>query len=169
MMRSEDANLLCENPEWRLVLQAYLEAEANSRAAAPVGRNAPPVATAPPLDVQLSAESVADDSADDEKSSVGWSPRLTAVAGVVSEMLSVIHGGLIASGLLKFELFGRDGGLRYRATPQAKAALRQLEESTSSDSDDTAVTSPCEPVEATTPEEAAPQSKPRQRQLRRAA
>lgn len=53
----------------------------------------------------------------------GWVPRLHEVADVPSEQLPGIHGKLIAFGFLKFDLAGRDAGVRYQLTPIAKQSL----------------------------------------------
>ena len=106
-MQTEETILLSENPEWRLVLQTYFQAEqelpAPSRSESAKAKAAAAEAVAPSSEVPEA------ENAEHEKSAVGWLPRLRAVAGVASELLSSIHGGLIAAGLLRFELFGRDG------------------------------------------------------------
>ncbi len=53
----------------------------------------------------------------------GWIPRVTEVAAIESAKLPAIHGKLIAFGFLKFDLAGRDAGMRYQLTPQGKQAL----------------------------------------------
>lgn len=53
----------------------------------------------------------------------GWIPRVTEVAAIESTKLPAIHGKLIAFGFLKFDLAGRDAGMRYQLTPQGKQAL----------------------------------------------
>jgi hypothetical protein len=55
----------------------------------------------------------------------GWLPRLRAVAGIEGEALSRAHGRLIALGLLKFELAGRDAGMLYQVSPLGKRTLEQ--------------------------------------------
>jgi len=52
-----------------------------------------------------------------------WSPRITAVDGLVPEQLSVIHGKLIALGMLKFEIGNRADGVQYQLTPFGRQAL----------------------------------------------
>ena len=52
-----------------------------------------------------------------------WSPRMTAVEGLVPEQLSVIHGKLIALGMLKFEIGSRADGVQYQLTSFGRQAL----------------------------------------------
>jgi hypothetical protein len=66
----------------------------------------------------------------------GWVPRLQEVPETPNEELPGIHGKLIAFGFLKFDLAGRDGGIRYQLSPLGKQAISgpassDLEESTS--------------------------------------
>ena len=53
----------------------------------------------------------------------GWIPRVIEVATIDSTSLPSIHGKLIAFGFLKFDLSGRDAGMRYQLSPQGKQAL----------------------------------------------
>ena len=53
----------------------------------------------------------------------GWVPRVHAADEIPSEELSGIHGKLIAFGFLKFDLAGRDGGIRYQLTPVGKQGI----------------------------------------------
>ena len=52
-----------------------------------------------------------------------WSVRITEVAGLLPEQLSVIHGKLIALGMLKFEIGSRADGVQYQVTPFGRQAL----------------------------------------------
>jgi hypothetical protein len=52
-----------------------------------------------------------------------WSPRITEVAGLLPEQLSVIHGKLIALGMLKFEIGSRADGVQYQVTSFGRQAL----------------------------------------------
>ena len=66
----------------------------------------------------------------------GWIPRVIEVETIDSAALPSIHGKLIAFGFLKFDLSGRDAGMRYQLTPQGKQALlgkALAEEETSDD------------------------------------
>ena len=66
----------------------------------------------------------------------GWIPRVAEVETIDSAVLPSIHGKLIAFGFLKFDLSGRDAGMRYQLTPQGKQALlgqALAEEETSDD------------------------------------
>ena len=53
----------------------------------------------------------------------GWIPRVIEVEAIDTAALPSIHGKLIAFGFLKFDLSGRDAGMRYQLTPQGKQAL----------------------------------------------
>ena len=52
-----------------------------------------------------------------------WSPRITDVAELAAEQLSVIHGKLIALGMLKFEIGNRADGVQYQLTTLGRQAL----------------------------------------------
>jgi acyl dehydratase len=53
----------------------------------------------------------------------GWMARLIDVSGIEPAQLSAIHGKLIAHGMLKFDVGGRDVGVRYQLTHQGRRAL----------------------------------------------
>lgn len=53
----------------------------------------------------------------------GWIPRLTELPGIDPALLSSIHGKLIAFGMLKFDVGGRDVGVQYQLTHQGRRAL----------------------------------------------
>jgi len=53
----------------------------------------------------------------------GWVPRPVEFSGIEPEKVSAIHGKLIAFGFLKFDVSGRDVGVRYQLTPQGRRAL----------------------------------------------
>jgi hypothetical protein len=61
--------------------------------------------------------------ADDADDSASWLPRITQLADVDPSTMPALHGRLIALGLLRFELFGRAGGMRYRLSPLGRRAL----------------------------------------------
>ena len=63
----------------------------------------------------------------------GWVPRLHEIPETPKEDLPGIHGKLIAFGFLKFDLSGRDGGIRYQLTPLGKQGINS---STPSDGDE---------------------------------
>jgi hypothetical protein len=52
-----------------------------------------------------------------------WSLRITAVVDLAAEQLSMIHGKLIALGLLKFEIGSRADGMQYQLTTLGRQAL----------------------------------------------
>jgi len=53
----------------------------------------------------------------------GWTPRVHDVPEIPNDELAGIHGKLIAFGFLKFDLAGRDGGIRYQLTPLGKIGI----------------------------------------------
>jgi len=67
----------------------------------------------------------------------GWVPRITEIDQIPATELSAIHGKLIAYGFLKFDLAGRDGGIRYQLTPIGK---KIIDEPSSADEDATELT-----------------------------
>ncbi len=74
----------------------------------------------------------------------GWLPRLRSVDGIEGEALARAHGQLIALGFLKFELMGREDGMRYQVSPLGKRTIEQGDhaseegETISDDGDDSA-------------------------------
>jgi hypothetical protein len=52
-----------------------------------------------------------------------WIARQTEIPGVAAEELSAIHGKLIAFGMLKFDVGGRDVGIQYQVTHQGRRVL----------------------------------------------
>lgn len=56
----------------------------------------------------------------------GWISRIHEIPVIPVEELPGIHGKLIAFGFLKFDLTGRDGGIRYQLTPLGKQAITSL-------------------------------------------
>jgi hypothetical protein len=56
-------------------------------------------------------------------SSLEWSPRIVQVPGVAAELVSAIHGKLIALGMLKFEISSRTDGMQYQLTTLGRQAL----------------------------------------------
>lgn len=53
----------------------------------------------------------------------GWTARVQEVADIPNAELAGIHGKLIAFGFLKFDLAGRDLGVRYQLTPLGRQAI----------------------------------------------
>ena len=66
----------------------------------------------------------------------GWVSRLHEVPETHSDELPGIHGKLIAFGFLKYDLAGRDGGIRYQLTPLGKQGLHPTSEKDDEDSED---------------------------------
>jgi len=58
----------------------------------------------------------------------GWLPRLRSVHGLEADNLPRIHGGLIALGLLKFQLDGRGKGVRYQLSSGSRQILARASE-----------------------------------------
>jgi len=53
----------------------------------------------------------------------GWIARPADIPGIDPQTLSTIHGRLIAYGLLKFDVGGRDTGVQYQLSPLGRRAL----------------------------------------------
>ena len=66
----------------------------------------------------------------------GWIPRIHHIAEIAGDELPGIHGKLIAFGFLKFDVAGRDEGIRYQLTPLGKQGIN---ESVPSEVDDSAI------------------------------
>jgi hypothetical protein len=114
-MTDQHLDWLKEQPAAILLLEAYARLEAAlPRRPSKLGK-AEPLPTAP--------EPTADnDSAEEADDAECWIPRLKSLEGVDPDVVSQLHGGLIARGLLKFEVFGRQLGMRYRLTPDGRKA-----------------------------------------------
>ncbi|MFV0446144.1 MAG: hypothetical protein ACK5Q5_21415 [Planctomycetaceae bacterium] len=128
-METNFADLLGEHPEWQLTLQAYQAAEAvvaeqlaQERAAAKKASKTADEAIEPVPADEGHVENASDDG-DDAQRKQTWVRRLREVRGVAADRLAPIHGRLIAEGLLQFSLGGRDEGVLYRLTRDAKQVL----------------------------------------------
>jgi hypothetical protein len=120
-MSEELRMLVLDHPEWVCVLAAYAAAE----------------------EAGASVAATPDDSEPDGAGrGLKWSPRLTHVAGVPNERLAPLHGRLIAHGLLQFNLGGRDSGVLYRVTGEARNLVEELAESGELQTSATAESSP---------------------------
>lgn len=135
-METHPSTLLTEHPEWQLVLQVYQAAEAVAMEQAAQERAAAKRASGKEQ-VQPETESTAEDESSDGESASEererkqiWIRRIREVAGVSEDRLAPIHGRLIAEGLLHFSLGGRDEGVLYRLTREAKQSLAQMPELT---------------------------------------
>ena len=96
-MDGNDAQLLDENPEWRLVLEEYqrlIEDSKNHRS--------------------------------DEETGTVWTQRMSHLSEIPPETLQTIHGQLIAMNWLTFQLEGRNAGLLYRITGEGRKALESV-------------------------------------------
>ncbi len=98
-MDQHDVDLLGSNPDWRQVLLAY-----RSALEAPAG-----------ADEQLG-----------ELIAKGFRPRVREVDGIQPELISRIHGKLIAHGFLQVEIADRTGGMLYQLTQAGRRACVQL-------------------------------------------
>ena len=56
-------------------------------------------------------------------SETGWLARIAAVDGLAVEQTSMVHGKLIALGLLKIDMGTRTEGVRYQVTPLGRQAV----------------------------------------------
>jgi hypothetical protein len=54
--------------------------------------------------------------------SLGWVPRLSRLDGVEPDRLALLHGKLIALGLLSFEVLGKSG-MQYQLSPLGRRTL----------------------------------------------
>ncbi len=54
----------------------------------------------------------------------GWVLRISSLEDINEEELPKIHGKLIAVGYLKFQLSGRNSGVKYQISPAGKLALK---------------------------------------------
>jgi len=115
-MISEPTELLAENPDWIRVLAAYVEAEQQ-------------LAETTEQEQQQQTEATEETDDGDEEESPRpkkWLPRVREVENVAPSQLPAIHGKLIAHGLLKFDLQGRNDGVVYRLTPQSRSAVNSV-------------------------------------------
>ena len=131
-----ELQLWLENPSWHLVLDAYVlstqlareeakqQAEARREALAEQAANSPEsvesesdVPDALPIDPQETPFG------DSEAEFDGWVSRIHAVEDVPEELLSRIHGKLIALGLLKFDICSRTSGVSYQVTRLGRQML----------------------------------------------
>ena len=141
-MDTNFAELLREHPGWHRVLQAYSQAEADGvglvqlagQERSSLARAEAPLPASPESEAALVETSAASISASGQdpvgveapQRGLKWLRRLRDVSDVPAAELAAIHGRLIADGLLQFELGGRDEGVVYRLTRDARQALAQL-------------------------------------------
>jgi hypothetical protein len=111
-MTDQPLEWLKEQPAGLALLAAYARHEADCPR-----RPRPAESADPPVDA------AADSDPEFEADASHWIPRLTAVENVDPASLPSLHGRLIALGLLKFELFGRTGGMRYRLSTAGRQTL----------------------------------------------
>ncbi|MEP3481798.1 MAG: hypothetical protein ABJZ55_21325 [Fuerstiella sp.] len=98
----------------------------------------------------------------------GWLERIDELTGVEINQLTALHGQLIASGMLKFEISGRSVGLKYQLSQQGKKALEvkavdpddEDQEVISDLEDDVEVTAPAEILAVATADDEDRQSEP---------
>ncbi|HVJ84109.1 MAG TPA: hypothetical protein VM452_00620 [Caulifigura sp.] len=126
-MTDQNSEWLTEQPAATLLLAAYVEREAQlpkrpARTAVAAATAAASPIEPPPPAVETEPAAPDENAADEAENADAWCARVTALEGVDAEKLSQLHGGLIARGYLKYELFGRQLGLRYRLTPDGRRA-----------------------------------------------
>jgi hypothetical protein len=78
----------------------------------------------------------------------GWVPRIHESEEIPVAELSAIHGKLIAFGFLKFDLAGRDGGIRYQLTPLGKQGINVAVPVEEDESEEPNLTVHAEPIPA---------------------
>jgi hypothetical protein len=119
-MTDQPLDWLTEQPAATLILAAYAAREAQLPKRPARRAETAEVPVVPAGEAEPVAESVA--VVNEEENAEAWVPRVASVDGVDPGLLSQLHGGLIARGLLKYELFGRQLGMRYRLTPEGRRA-----------------------------------------------
>jgi len=112
---------LTEQPAAVTLLAAYAERESLLPRRPSRAETAVAPATGPIGETDPSADP--EPAANESENAEAWIPRVGAIEGVDTALLSPLHGGLIARGLLKCELFGRHHGMRYRLTPDGRRAV----------------------------------------------
>ena len=71
----------------------------------------------------------------------GWLERINSLPDLTTDCLIRMHGQLIAMGYLKFEISGRNVGLRYQISPKGRQALERAQLApTTSENDDPGLT-----------------------------
>jgi hypothetical protein len=119
-MTDQPLDWLTEQPAATLILVAYAAREAQLPKR--------PTRRAPTADVpvvpsgETESASEVEVAGNEEENADAWVPRVTSIEGIEASVLSQLHGGLIARGYLKYELFGRQLGMRYRLTPEGRRA-----------------------------------------------
>ncbi|TWT52298.1 hypothetical protein KOR42_29840 [Thalassoglobus neptunius] len=97
-MQLNTQHLLAERPDWQAVLKLYFDL----------------------LDeVKIERDS--------EESGPRWARRIPQIENIAPEVLTEIHGQLIAMDLLTFQLEDKDDGLMYRITREGRRALLAVE------------------------------------------
>lgn len=119
-MTDQPTDWLQEQPTATLILAAYADREALLPKRTIRRAETAEVPVVPAGESEPAAE--AETPANEEENADAWIPRVSAVEGVEPSALSQLHGGLIARGFLKYELFGRTIGMRYRLTPEGRRA-----------------------------------------------
>lgn len=66
----------------------------------------------------------------------GWLERIDALEGLTAEDLTRIHGQLIATGNLKFEISGRSVGLCYKLSDRGRQTLEKARATADSENND---------------------------------
>jgi hypothetical protein len=123
-MTDQPLEWLKEQPAATLILAAYLDREARlpKRPARRIESAEVPAVAAGETEPASDAAALVNE----EENAEAWVPRVTSIEGIEPSTLSQLHGGLIARGLLKYELFGRHLGMRYRLTPEGRRAAEAV-------------------------------------------
>src|SRR5436190_16002194 len=99
-MTDQPLDWLKEQPAATLILAAYLAREAQLPKRPARRSEAAEVPAVPAGETEPAAEPVV--AANEEENADAWVPRVTSIEGVEAAVLSQLHGGLIARGLLKY-------------------------------------------------------------------
>jgi hypothetical protein len=118
-MTDQPLDWLTEQPAATLILAAYAAREAQLPKRPTRRAETAEIPVVPTGETEQASEPVA---ANEEENADAWVARVASVDGVEPAVLSQLHGGLIARGYLKYELFGRQLGMRYRLTPEGRRA-----------------------------------------------
>jgi hypothetical protein len=127
-MTDQPTDWLNEQPAAGLILVAYAAREALLPKRTPKQAAVAENPVAPTGEAAPATEG--EEPAGEAENADAWVPRVSEVDGVEPAVLSQLHGGLIARGFLKYELFGRQIGMRYRLTPEGRRAAETAETAT---------------------------------------
>ncbi len=104
---------------WELVLASYQYTNSESHTASDSQES---IAITDVESVVPDGDEVTDQSAGSK--SIDWMPRTLDILGLDENLLSKIHGRLVAAGLLDMDVLDRQAGLCYRLTREGKKVLK---------------------------------------------